>query len=92
MAQKLETVTFRIDSVLKSALAEAATEESKSVGEFLRELVRERVEQKRRRGFEAEARRQSIEAADAATKLRSDEAAVLRELDSDLEEFRDEWR
>ena len=92
MAQKLETVTFRIDSVLKSALAEAAAEESKSVGELLRELVRERVEQKRRRGFEAEARRQSIEAADAATKLRSDEAAVLRELDSDLEEFRDEWR
>jgi hypothetical protein len=92
MARKLETVTFRIDSVLKTALAEAAAEESKPVGELLRELVRERVEQKRRREFEAEARLQSIEAAGAATKLPSDEAAVLRELDSDLEEFRDEWR
>jgi hypothetical protein len=91
MARKLETVTFRIDAVLKTALAEAAAEEAKPVGELLRELVRERVEQKRRREFEAEARRQSLEAA-AATLLHSGEAEVLRELDADLAEFRDEWR
>ena len=51
-AQKVETVTFRIDSVLKTAFAEIAAEEAEPVGELLRELVRERVEQKARRWFE----------------------------------------
>ena len=87
-----ETVTFRIDSVLKTALAKIAAEESKPVGELLRELVRERVEQKARRKFESEARRQSLEAAAAAQDPRSDEAAVMREMEAELEEFSDEWK
>ena len=66
MHRKVETVTFRIDADLKTAFSEAAAEESKPVGELLRELVRERVEQRRRRQFESEARRQSLEAAAAA--------------------------
>ena len=69
-----------------------AAEESKPIGELLREMVRERVEQKKRREFETEARRQSREAAGAAAQPESDEAAVLHELDIDLEEFRDEWQ
>ncbi len=87
---KAETVTFRIDPELKAALAEIAQRESKPVGELLRELVRERVEQKRRRAFEAEARRQSLEAAAVARDPDSDEAAVMRGLDADLEESTDE--
>jgi hypothetical protein len=47
------TVRFRIESVLKTAFAKIATEESKLVGE----LLRERVEQKARREFESDARR-----------------------------------
>jgi predicted transcriptional regulator len=89
---KAETVTFRIDSALKTALAEIAERESKPLGELLRELIRERVEQKRRAEFEADARRQSLEAAAAAHDSNSDEAAVLRELDADLQEFAGEWK
>jgi len=89
---KAETVTFRIDPALKAAFAEVAQRESKPVGELLRELVRERVEQKRRRDFETEARRQSREAAAAASDPNSDEAAVTRELEADLEEFANEWK
>jgi hypothetical protein len=92
IARKVETVTFRIDSVLKTAFSQIAAEESKPVGELLRELVRDRVEQKARRVFEAEARRQSLEVAAAAQDPRSDEAAVLRELEAELEGFSDEWK
>jgi FKBP-type peptidyl-prolyl cis-trans isomerase (trigger factor) len=91
-APKVDTVTFRIDSVLKIAFAEIAAEEAKPVGELLRELVRERVEQKARRSFEAEARRQALEAAAAAQDAGSDEAAVMDELEADLEGFADEWK
>ena len=90
IARKVETVTFRVDSALKTAFAQIAAEESKPVGELLRELVRDRVEWKARREFEAEARRQSLEAAAAAQDPRSDEAAVLRELEAELEGSSDE--
>jgi hypothetical protein len=89
---KVETVTFRIDSVLKTAFAEIAAEKSKPVGELLRELVRQRVEQKARRQFEAEAQRQSLEAAAAAQDLHSDEVAVMLELEANVEELSDEWK
>ena len=92
IARKVETVTFRIDSSLKTAFAQIAAEESKPVGELLRELVRDRVERKARREFEADARRQSLEATAAAQDPRSDEAAVLRELEAELEGFSDEWK
>jgi hypothetical protein len=47
---------------------------------------------KARRSFEAEARRQALEAAAAAWDPGSDEAAVMRELEADLEGFSDEWK
>jgi len=84
---KLDVITFRIAPDLKAAFAEIADAEAKPVGELLRELVRERVEQKRRREFEAEARRQSLAAAALARDPNSDEAAVLRELDANFDEF-----
>jgi hypothetical protein len=90
-AGKVETLSFRIEPALKTAFARIAEQESKPVGELLRELVRERVERKRRRMFEAEARRQSLEAAAAARDPNSDEAAVLREMDADLARSADEW-
>jgi len=45
----------------------------------------------RRRAFEAEARRQCLEANAAARDSNSDQAAVMRELEADLAEFADEW-
>jgi Ribbon-helix-helix protein, copG family len=87
-----ETVTFRIDPASKAAFAEIAAREAKPVGELLRELVRERVEHKRRRDLEVEARRQSLEAAATARDPTSDEATVMREIEADLDDFADKWR
>ena len=84
---KSETVTFRVDAALKDEFAEIAEEEAKPVGELLRELIRERIKQQRRRAFEAEARRQSLECATAARDPNSDEAQVMRELDANFDEF-----
>jgi hypothetical protein len=84
---KADIITFRVPSALKTAFAEIARQEAKPVGELLRDLIRERVEQKERREFEAEARRQSIIIAKAAEDPNSDEAAVMRELDANFDEF-----
>jgi len=86
-----EVITVRIPPSLKAAFAQIAAEEAKPVGELLRDLMRQRVKQKERREFEAEARRQSLEIAAAARDPHSDEAAVMRELEADLEEFGKEW-
>lgn len=87
-----ETLTFRIAPELKAAFAEIAETEEKSIGELLREVVRQRVAEQHRREFEAEARRQSLEAAAAARDPESDEAQVMRELDAHLAESADEWK
>jgi hypothetical protein len=50
------------------------------------------VSNARRREFEADARRQSLEATAAAQNPRGDETAVLRELEAQLEGFSDEWK
>jgi hypothetical protein len=89
---KQEIVTFRIAPGLKAALAKIAAQERKPIGELLREMIRERVDLKRRREFEAEARRQCLEINAAAQDPNSDEAAVMRELDAELEELRNEWK
>jgi hypothetical protein len=84
---KQDVITFRISPDLKAAFTQIAEQEAKPVGEVLRELVRDRVEQQRRREFEAEARRQSLLLAELARDPDSDEAAVMRELDANFDEF-----
>lgn len=84
---KHEIVTFRIAPALKAAFTRIAVQERKPVGELLREMIRDRVQQRRRREFEAEARRQSLLLAEAARNPDSDEAEILRELDSNFDEF-----
>lgn len=91
-AVKAEILTFRIDPSLKREVSRIARIEHKPVGELLRELVRERVDRKRRQVFEAEARRQSLLLAAAAQDPNSDEAAVIRELDANFDEFAREWK
>jgi hypothetical protein len=91
-ALKADILTFRIDPALKIELTKIAGQEDKPVGALLRELVQERVDRKRRRAFEAEARRQSLECAAAARDPNSDEAAVMRELEANFEDFAREWK
>jgi len=87
-----EIITFRIPPALKAAFAEIAEQEAKPVGELLRELIRERIKQKERREFEAEARRQCLEINAAARDPNSDEAGVMRELDALFDESVRQWK
>ena len=90
--QRGDSVTFRLDPSLKTELAGLAERQHKSLGELLREMARERVERERRVAFEAEARRQCLEAAAVARDTSTDEHRVMRELEADLDEFGNEWR
>lgn len=91
---KAETFTFRLDPALKAALIQTAVEEHKQPGEFMRELLKAHIVRKRRRAFEAEARRQCLAINARAQDPASDEAAVMRELSErlDADEFGDEWK
>jgi hypothetical protein len=89
---KTETITFRIDAALKDEFSEIAEKEAKPVGELLRELVRDHIKQRKRREFEAEARRQCELLNAAAEDPNSDEAQVMREIDANFEEFAREWK
>ena len=91
-AVKADIITFRIAPSLKREVSKIARTERKPVGELLRELVQERVDRKRRLAFEAEARRQSLLIAAAARDPNSDEAAVMRELEANFDEFAREWK
>jgi hypothetical protein len=89
---KTDTITFRLPAALRTVLAEIAEREAKPVAELLRELVSDRVRLEQRRAFEAEARRQSLEAAAAEADPNSDAAAVQREIDGLLDDFAREWK
>lgn len=89
---KTETITFRIDAALKDQLAEIAETQAKPMGEVLRELVRDHIKQKRRREFEAEARRQSLLLAEAAKDPNSDEAQIMREMEAHFVDVMQEWK
>jgi hypothetical protein len=67
------TFNLRIDSALKAEFAAAVETENRPAAEVLRSMMRDYVEQARRRRFAAEARRQSQMV--AASK---DEAEVMR--------------
>lgn len=86
---KGETVTFRIDPVLKSELTKLAERDAKSLGELMRELAQRRIDDEHHRAFAAEARRQSLLIAACAADPESDEAAVMRwiEENADLGEW-----
>jgi hypothetical protein len=89
---KTDTITFRVPAALRAALCEIAKREAKPVAELLRELVADRVRLEERRAFEAEARRQSLEAAADEADPNSDAAAVQRGLDALFDEFAREWK
>jgi hypothetical protein len=86
------TLTFGLPAELKAEFAAIAEKEARPVEELLRDLIRERVKQERRREFEAEARRQCLAANAAAQDPNSDAAAVTRELDAHLDSLADEWK
>src|ERR1700693_3249920 len=88
-SRRLKETSFnlRIDPALKAASAAATEAEDKPAAQVLRDFVRTHVERRERRVLEADARRQSLEAAKLARDPNSDENAVIREIEA---EFADE--
>lgn len=89
--RKRDMVTFRVEQNLKQKLTRIAKNDDTSLAGLMRELAEKRVEQEERREFEAEARRQSLEAAKEAENPNSEEAKVMREIEGYLLYFLDEW-
>ena len=91
---KTESFNFRVDGDLKAAFTAATAADDRSAGQVLRSFMRMYVARRAQRAFTAEARRQSMAAATAALDAHSDEAAVMRELEGDLDSPHpgDEWR
>lgn len=85
--QNSESVAFRVPASLKAELNRLAARNHQSLGELMRSFARERLALERRRMFNAEAQRQSREAAGAAEDPASDEYAVMRELEAELDEL-----
>lgn len=86
-----EPVNFRLGTSYREALHRLARERDASVGQLVREVVEQYVDNQARLAWEAEARRTAAELGRAAQDPRSGEAEMLRVLDSNLEDFAKEW-
>ena len=82
---KTDSVNFRVSAELKAAFTAAAAMDDRPAAQVLRDFMRIYVARRDRRAFSAEAHRQSVAAAAAAAVPESDEAAVMRELEADLD-------
>jgi hypothetical protein len=91
---KAESINFRVNSALKAAFTAATAMEDRPAAQVLRSFMRVYVARRERRAFAAEAHRQSVAAAVTAADPESDEAAVMRELEADLDAIPpgEEWR
>ena len=91
---KAESFNFRVNAALKAAFTAATAAEHRPAAQVLRDFMRVYVARRDRRAFAAAARRQSQAAAAVADDPQSDEAAVMRELEADLDALQsgDEWR
>jgi hypothetical protein len=90
---KETSFNLRIDPALKAAFTEAAEAEDKPAAQVVREFMRAYVAHRRRKAFEAEARRQSMAIAQRARDPSTDEYAVMREIEAELDrdDFAGEW-
>jgi hypothetical protein len=91
---KETSFNLRIDPALKTAFTAATEAEDKPAAQVVRDFMRAYVKQRERRAFEADARRQSLEAARLAANPTSDEFAGMREIEAefDRDDFADEWK
>jgi hypothetical protein len=91
--KRIESFNFRVNAELKAAFSAATTADDRPAAQVLRSFMRVYVARRDRRAFAAEARRQSLAVAAAAADPTSDEAAVMREIEADLDAAAgDEWR
>ena len=85
---KTDSFNFRVDGDLKAAFTAATAADDRSAAQVLRSFMRIYVARRARRAFAIEARRQSMAVAAAALDPGSDEAAVMIELEGDLDSMR----
>ena len=83
---KETSFNMRIDAKLKEAFTKAAEAQDRPAAQVVRSFMRAFVRRTERRSFEIEARRQSLEAAQLARDPESDEYAVMREIEFDLDD------
>ena len=90
---KETSFNLRIDPALKAAFTAATEAEDKPAAQVIRDFMRAYVKRGERRAFEAEARRQSRAIAERAGDPTSDEYAVMREIEAELDrnDFAAEW-
>ncbi len=91
---KDSSFNLRIDPALKAAFTAATEAEDKPAAQVIRDFMRAYVKRSERHAFEAEARRQSRAIAERATDPNSDEYAVMREIEAELDrdDFADAWK
>lgn len=91
---KAESFNFRVNAKLKADFTAATAMEDRPAAQVLRNFMRVYVARRERRAFAAEAHSQSAAAAAAAADPATDEAAVMRELEADLDAMQsgEEWR
>lgn len=89
--QNSESVAFRVPASLKQELTQLAAQKHQSLGELMRAFSRERLALERHRTFKETAQSQSRQAAAAARDPGTDEHAVMRELQAELDELPNEW-
>lgn len=82
--KKASSFNLRIDHALKTAFTQATEAEDKPAAQVIRDLMWAYVRRRERQTFEREARHQSLQAAIRARDPRTDEYAVMRELEADL--------
>lgn len=82
---KESTFNFRIDADLKAAFTAATEADDKPAAQVLRDFMRSYVKRRKQRDFEASARRQSRAIAVRAKDPNSDEFAVMREIEAELD-------
>jgi len=85
---------LRIDPGLKAAFTAATEAEDRPAAQVLRDFMRAYVRRRARLAFEAEARHQSLSIAERARDPNSDEAAVMREIEAELDadDFATDWK
>lgn len=91
---KESSFNFRIDPALKAAFTHAADAADTPAAQLLRDFMRDFVRRREDMAFEAEARRQSLAAAEQMRDAKSDAHAALQESEAlfDADHFADVWK
>jgi hypothetical protein len=87
-----DSFNFRIDPGLKADFQAATEAEDKPAAQVLGDFMRDYLARRRRQSLATEAERQSLSIAAWVNDPGSDEAAMLHELGSAMDDLADDWK